>query len=701
MTELRRRARRAPLALFAVFGGTALIVCNPGYFWDDWVWIYQQPDESIRIGRELGIFWGGYLTNAINALRHPSLAMRATALAAWVIAGAAVAYVLYRQHKISSNDAFQLFLLYAATHVALIRFLTSLAMYNVYIACFWVGCAILMTSSNLRRARLMSLPLFFMSFYLNSLIALYLTLLIVLAARHLMKSIDGSTALPHWRALRELRTRYGALPEILRATRHRIWLSLRVFAVENALLIALPFVFVIVKRLTTVKSRLYGDYNSIDYRVLISAIFNSFGLIRPVLRDFFAIASRGVQPLVLLSCCVICFLLLRLVPRVKNRTTLRMSLMQAALGWVIFAAAVYPYILVGKVPDLRSFYESRNILPALPGFALVLISFTNILDCGFSHVVVLRKIGRDLVLAYVIGASVGSGYTTGLDLWRDWIRQTAIITFIRANEEPLKDVRTFVFDDTAHRIWDRTIWNYEYTGDLVTVYRTRERLGVSVDEYSKWPPNVPVVSNAVLRRRFNFGDYQFEKPHAIITVRNGVLALNDGRVLSTVYSYLRGEPWQHDLTRYVDVHMAYEFVEADQRVAEIFEIGKALAAYRHDHGHYPRTSPDPQHGNPMHEISSIPERFISTSEIMPAQRIGPPIARGYIPGLLPDYMPRMQAMTRRAEGEPIYLYASDGLDFKLVYANPPDLAYAKQTHPTLIDVTRPGYGTWTMGAKYW
>jgi hypothetical protein len=171
-------------------------------------------------------------------------------------------------------------------------------------------------------------------------------------------------------------------------------------------------------------------------------------------------------------------------------------------------------------------------------------------------------------------------------------------------------------------------------------------------------------------------------------VRKGAVPLTDLRVLSVVESYFRREPWKQQLGTYIDISMAYEYVQADARVAEIFDIANALAAYKRNHGQYPATSPMPEDGVPTHAIS-------------PTERIGPPLMRGDIPGIFPGYMTRMASMAPSATGEPTYLYMSDGLDFKLVYADPPDLAYAKQAHPALLDPMRPAYGTWTLGAQNW
>lgn len=693
LATLAHFARCAPIVFIAVFGGTALIVCNPGYFWDDWVWRFQPPAQSIRIGKELGVFWGGYLTNAINALAHPSLAMRATALVAWLIAGVAAAYALRRYRVLSRDDAFALFLVYVATHAAPIRFLTSVAMYNVYIASFWIGCTWLAAAPNARRNQWLSLPFFFFSFYLNSIIALYLAMLVVLAIRETTEAIGVSQRFSPWPARwgepgrdwpARVRNVYAAVRMTVRAYRE----PLRRYAVHNAALLALPLAFLLLKRLTRVQSILYGDYNDIESHALVSSFVDAFTTIRPVLRDYFAISSRGVPPLILAVSCLLCFVLLRFIPRGAKRTTLRAAMVQAALGWILFAAAIYPYLIAGKPPVLTSFYDSRNILPAVAALALVLIAFVNLLDLAFAKLALLRTLGRDLLLGYVIGASVGSGIVSGLDLWRDWIRQCAIMTFIRAHQAPLDDIRTFVFDDTSHRIDDRKLWNYEYTGNLFSVYHTPNRLGISVEEYVNWPPKVQLIVNPSLRKRFNLSDYDFAQPHAIMTVRNGVLQLSNLRVLAIVHAYLRGEPWRQRLGEYVEVGMAREQVQADARVAELFGIVEALDAYKRAHGRYPATSDDPQNDMPVHTLS-------------PNERAGPPIVRGDIPGLFPDYLPRAASMAPHPAGEPIYLYMSDGLDFKLVYADPPDFAYAKQAHPVLIDPMRPAYGTWTSGAKNW
>lgn len=683
MTKLNLWARHLPIFLLAIFGGTALIACNPGYFWDDWVWLFQDSTSSIRIGRELGVWWAGYLTIAINHLAAPSLTLRAVALVAWVVTGGAVTFVLRRRGYLSSNEAVQLFLIYCATHVVPVRFLTSVAMYNVYIATFWIGCALLIAGSRSRALRLASLLFFFFSFYLNSLLLLYALLIALLALDELIQKLPHQPAPAQ--ATAGPRAKTAALVS-------RSIPLLKGFALKHSWFLALPVLFLAAKKFTTIPSLLYGTYNDVDHRFVLSAITDSFTLIRPVLRDFFATAARSVTPVALIIAGVVCFLLLRLLPRSATRTSLRAAGIQLVLGLLIFAAAVYPYIIVAKTPDLMSFYDARNIMPAVAGLDLVLIALLNVLDRGFAHVPVLRSFGRDLVLGYILGASICAGFVSGIGLWNDWFRQSAGMYYLATHRDEVADARTFIFNDTSTetRYRDRTVLNYEYTGNLITVFGGRSRFGISLPEYFSLPPNVPLLSNQYVRQRFNIGDYDFRKPHVIVTIHNGLLALKTERTLALVRSYLLGENWQASLSDYFSIDIAREFSETDERAAEMELIAKALAAYRLDHGVFPTTAAAPA------VVGQLPVQQIAADG-----RVTAATTVGDIPGLFPTYMPRPATMQLHPANEPNYLYISDGTDYKLVYANAPDQAYAKQAHPALFDPVHGGYGVWTSNARPW
>jgi hypothetical protein len=233
------------------------------------------------------------------------------------------------------------------------------------------------------------------------------------------------------------------------------------------------------------------------------------------------------------------------------------------------------------------------------------------------------------------------------------------------------------------------IWNYEYTGDLITIYGTRDRFGVSTREYADWPPGVPLLRNQYLRDRFNIANYDFAKPHAILTVRNGIVPFKTPDVLAVIKEYLQGGDWHAGADQFTRISVAYEHSVAEQRVSEMYAIAHALMQYRQDHGSYPTLLPPSAPGN------------VPWDRVTPSGSISPQPIRNDIPGLFPQYMPRPQSMADPDPSGPGYLYVSDGDNFKLVFVNPPDFPYAKQAHPALIDPVRVAYGVWTSGARSW
>lgn len=140
--------RYFPLLAFSLLAGSFVIVGNPGLFWDDWVWIYQDPAENLRIGNELGIWWAGHLSNAIYATKNPVLLLKIVTLLACLIAAVAASYTLWKCNIIDITEAVLLTALLVSSHVAIVRFLNSVTMYNVYIASFWIGCALLYQRSS-------------------------------------------------------------------------------------------------------------------------------------------------------------------------------------------------------------------------------------------------------------------------------------------------------------------------------------------------------------------------------------------------------------------------------------------------------------------------------------------------------------------------------------------------------------------------
>jgi hypothetical protein len=682
-----------PIVLISTFAGTLLIVLNPGLFWDDWVWWFQSPESNIRISKELGVWWGGYLSNVIYAVKDPVLLLRLVALLFWIIFDAAFVYVAGKIFYFDEAEYVEIFVLIASCHVSLIRFINSVALYNTYIAFFWLGCAVLVTYIKKSKQRFYSLPLFFLSFYLNSMISLYGLVLIglfVFSYRSQLRAVVDESG------VRDKRFRAtGVYVEVLRRWVALIRVNALAFTRREWLFIALPVIFMLQKRFLLTKSYFYDDYNSIRFDDILNAIFKTFRIISVVFRDYFRSLYRDV-PFIWTVLGVIIVLIAVLFIRYGSGSTDRRIAGRVGFSLLLAYFALFPYVVVGKTPHFLDFYESRHGLIVIPAIILflhtVVISLCTILCRGKVSLVLLRK----AFLTLLVGSSLGSTVHFAYQLWGDWYRQKAIIDYLGQNRVYLEDARLLIFEDNVPlKSGGRIIWNYEYTGMVVAGLGGRSRMGVSLQEYQSWPKSIELLNKRHMKERFNMAGFTFGDGSPIVCIRT-VLKGNGFReynMIDIINRRLSGAALP-DANHYISVDSYRLNTQADSRVKEMSLLLQAIYEYRLDHGSFPVTD------------STHSDSQLSLRVIRPDDGQGHISVSGVIddiPALFPHYARRPALMNRELYPESYYFYQSDGIDFKLLYVSYNDIAFVKQAYPSMIDKIRPAnaYGFWTKGAVDW
>lgn len=685
--------RALPIVVLCALGGIFFILANPSLFWDDWVWIYQTPEENIRISKELGIWWAGYLSNAIYALEWPTTTLRVVAAVAWVIAGGAIAVTLARRRYVSPGDAFVVFLLFAACHAGLIRFLNSVAMYNVYIASFWVGFAVLAWRPGSTLCRLVSLPFFFLAFHLNSTLFLYLLVLLVLYL-DVIDKYSGDNEEVRFRFsfqqfARDENFRGLYIANLARGFRRTLQISCR----RNIIFIFLPAFFILIKYLTQIRSPFYDTYNSIsnenNFAVIVKSFSKAADLFPQTIRTYFVMVPSTVPMLYITGFSIAAFLLLWLLPQPK-RPSWRSSLALLLIGFAVFYLGCLPYLWVDKRPILTDFYESRHIIVANAGLSMALASVPSailaLIPRALSRTAVMV---RNIVLSVLLGMSLSYGFYFSIDLVRDWVRQDAIVAHLQARQDLYRTFSTFIFVDEARgfRVGDRTILNYEYTGNLIRALATKQWLGISRTEYASLPTGVPLLKDLEFRRRYNLDDYDPHGRVAMITMRRSKIRASIQNMVSYALNFWRGANSSHEAQDYFAFHTATVPTEVDARLSEINRAAAALWFFRIKKGYFPPIGLAPA------KISGI---------MLPSNRIDTtsrPIALNDFPAELRAYY--TTKLTPCVVGGCGYYYMSDGIDFKLVYVNAFDFQYARQAYPDAVDPMRQAYGIWTRGAARW
>jgi hypothetical protein len=691
-------ARFVPLAIVGMLLGPIPFLLNPGLFWDDWVWKYTDPAEHIRIGRELGVWWAGYLSQAINGSDQTALISRLIAFVGWTAAAAGFAISFWARQYVPRREAFFLFLAVCVCHVAVIRFVESMAMANTYIASFWIGCALLACRGDRPGWRIASMVFFVFSFHLNSMLVMYGLVLVVLFLDMMPSSPAFERArreqvtaqLPGTAVIAELLTRARAVPGLVVE-----------FLRKNFGFVSLPLVFIILIKIPslvltiffTTKTHLYSDYNSVRPWMIFGAIPGTLLLAQELSLQYLGMLN-SLRPQIFIALLAFYAVLLAILPKASEVQSAKNALLMVGVGAILVVFGIFPYVLVSKPPKLGDFYESRHILVAVPGIVLIWLSlFALIPALAPAKLFRLGRLIQVSLVACLLSAGTSSMILQGVDLFKDWMQQEAIEGFLRSNQREFSEFKTVVFDEAAgFRIGSRYIWNYEYTGALLAVFGGKERFGVSIQEYYSLPPNVSLLSLKDFRERYNIRDYDFSAPHLYLRVEDVPFRPRSLDLVTVAWKYWSSQDYGQKIGEYFRFVTAREFTEADQRIAEMRPVVSALIAAKRKVGYYPTFA-----------------YLNSGAEMLPQHAIGDHLLYSELNGIrqLGISFPRPRSDLSSGQSmpgqstEPSFLYLSDGIDFKFLYVNAKDLPYAKQAYGSMVDLKRNGYGFWTGAAVNW
>jgi hypothetical protein len=683
--------RSLPLLILAALAGTWLIILNPGMYWDDWVWVFQPPEAHIEVGRELGVWWSGYFNNFIYSFQNSVFILRIIAFVGWCIGAFCFTWVIKGVLSLTTREALEIGALIIASQACLIRFLNSTAFYNVYFMAFWIGAAVFIYAYHSKYSRLLSIPFFLFSFYLNSFLVVYCGgLLVIFITYVLQQDIKGNQFVPQKDFLRNFILNSKKIFSYQKETWFKVFKN---FIVSLNIFILLPGVFFLVTKLMTTQSKLYGSYNHIEVGLIFGSFFQAIPLFFKVLNAYFSLYER-VPLLWILFFTILIYACVFLLQKNNVELTWPRILRKYFLAIAIFSLSIAPYLIVKKTPDLRDFYESRHGLIAIPAIILFIQgSLDLILKLVSKRVKSINKI-RDFIFALLMGCSIASSNIFAMQLWGDWLRQSAIINFLADNKKVLETVNLFIiYDNSLNKIGNRKIWNYEYTGNVHQVMNKQSYFAVDHSELESWPPDVPLVHEDELKKRFLMSNFQFSDQTSIVAliVENTTKKFNKHEFIKLVKSYISLKP-EFFPEKFIKVSVTSVANTTSEQIIELQKINKALEQYKLKNGAYPPS-----------------QILTSKAKIIPQLKIhglrtdisAPLPIYGNIPYLFPKYLTKPALMSNPNSLGASYVYFSDGIDYKLVYMNSADVFFIKQSHPDMIDPKRQGYGFWTDGAENW
>lgn len=482
-------AERGPiLALVALY---VLAYCpmliNNGVFWDDWLIYKVHPESVMRMYVSNGGTPFGYFYNAVFSLPGSVLILRAIQFSTYLMAALLLYGVVRTIKEIDAESRFFIVALFAlfpvnSARIALID--TPYALCNLlFFLGFWLTAKY--TSSRNVLFRVAALPAFFLSFLTNSMLVFFVLVLAYVAYTERDRIASATDALKR--------------------------------AAAHAELVLLPILFWVSRLTFLAPSGLFGRYNKITPANLIStpltlatAFFTSF---LQAAGNAIGLLFGSTVLVLLVAFPLYVWLSRRNGPAPASENDTRFLL----LGLAAFILAIFPYVVVDKIPAAYDWLSRHELLVPLGGSVLLYYGARLFLDR-----LKVRREMQLLAFAVIIASFALSNVATYASFEIDWLKQASLIQNLRASPEMTK-ATTFLFEDQTGDLdaADRTYRFYEYNGLMKYAFGTERRFGsdagrfVNMRYYSRFAPNA----------QYNMRAYRSRQPQYLVTISHGSFRL--------------------------------------------------------------------------------------------------------------------------------------------------------------------------------
>lgn len=639
-----------------------LILVNDFLYWDDWVWFYQGNAERIRVAVELGYPWAGYVSNWIYSLPNPTLFLRLVVFLATLFTGVIFSQILRKRGLVSHWEGIGVILLYCLLPVASgIRYVNSCAFYSLYILFFVIGCSLILSNDTLKfYQRLLAYLFFIVSFFFNSLLVLFLGVLLVRALFISKGPKDLFTV-------------------------QKITSFLR----SHIDFIFLPFIFWIVKKIYMEPSGFYQSYNSVSIEKLFAAGFKVMPYAIKTANRFFSFLFPFLGSNAWLSVCIVILLAVALTKFCfKKKTELRSVYIMLGAGCIFIALAIFPYIVVGHKLSFYSFYQSRHLILVLFGLTLVFIAlFRVVFRCS-------QVLAFILFCAVLITGCYRSNVAY-IKLLGDGFAQQGLINSIKSECKKKQNYSIALVVNKVHDAFyqQRTLLSYEYTGYFVEALNRKNVFALDYPSYKTLPLRSKMFYSEKYKRRYNFEAANLEAPELLVIFdyrfdkdKNRKLRMSDGWILKKFLPlYLFDKQGfvallnKMFIVRYYEGEVVFPELQRQLKLTQA-----ALEEYRSKYGTYPTVS----------KKSYSPVDLAKGCSLQSSPELGLKMLKTLVPVFMSE-----ESFKFLKENE--VLYIASKTDYKLLFITPSDYYFVRQKKPQMIDCYERGYGVWSPGAAMW
>ncbi len=400
-----------------------IVFIHDGVFWDDW-YIYRADagDLNERF-RQMGtILSPAWTAVHIFLLKFDPWIYKALTFTLMFISGLLLNQIIKRHSNINDSIRFSIVILFLVLPYNQVRPLMAVFQYSVCYFLFYLAWYLI------DKQKIISVILFLISFYTNSLLMFFLIPVVELYF---------------------LENRRIALQSIVK------------FSIKYFYFLILPFSFFAVKIFYFKPFGMYVNYN------------NSYDIVRGIKAPILQLANifdvhvnLGLFAIIFMVCCL-------LFQKIKlQQIMLKASLMGMAAGIVIFILGAFPYWILGRVPTFNEFSSRHQLL--MPLGAAVFWSYC---------LAVFNSNSRRVGLSVIVSLSIAIGMISYFDLYIDWKKQKQVLSFLK-QDTVSKSSDLVLFEDKSMfmNFNQRELKPYEWNGLLSLAFADQKRFGLYENE---------------------------------------------------------------------------------------------------------------------------------------------------------------------------------------------------------------------------
>ena len=487
-----------------------LILLNQGIFWDGWVLYNQNPNDILNMFKETGFFlhWPAYLYNFLLSINQGIFLIRLLIFVTYLFTAFFLNYILSKIRIIDSLSRLFIVLIFALFNINSARIAIILLPYAICNFLFFFGFYLIVKFffRKIILYRILSLFCFFISFSTNSFLFFYIIPFIYIFYIKKDQIIPNKISFKNF--LFSLKKAYKYLDFIL-----------------------IPFIFFIIKIRLFEPYGLYGDYNNISLKDLninyfIKAFNTSF--LQVFKTDYIRLIN---YPFLIIIISVIIFLIIKKLYRSDiinfNKKNINHDLFLAGFGLFAFFAGVFPYIAVGKTPNLLDWNSRHQLLVPL-GAGFILYYILKIFFRGIG----LRTSIKIFFYTILITIFLCANIFIYLDYQRDWFKQLSLIENFKISKF-IKNNNNFLFTDNTKDLnaIERSYRFYEWSGIMKQAFKDESRFGVNVNEKD----NINNLLGLKNYPQYNFSKYNSGSKEINVIIEHGEFELSKRNIIKLFY----------------------------------------------------------------------------------------------------------------------------------------------------------------------